>query len=294
VLVFLLLQWNQYRNGPNPDRSFLKPHLEIDRIEITKLDELRTDGSMRIKIKNPLPIAFTVSDLKCSLYLEGEDLLDKAYPEPISVNAHDSTFFEFPVSLQNQKLVGIRRQVKQEQKDSIEFELRTSFSTNRPFTKHISVNIKKKKPIFKIPEAELERTEIDSLSIRGATLIMHIHLKNLNAYPIDLEKMKYQVEIGKNMHLDGKKEGILDIPAQGQTNLELPFHMQFGNAGKAFLEVLIHGKNLDYHLEQQFIINSKNKILNNCKVHIIKDGKVGALIQLRKKQKQKRERSDSE
>jgi LEA14-like dessication related protein len=119
--------------------------------------------------------------------------------------------------------------------------------------------------------------------------VMHIHLRNPNSFPIDIENMKYRAEIGNNIRMEGEKKGLLDVPALAEANIDLPLRVQFGKAGKTILEVLIHGDNLDYHLEQDFIISSKSKALNNCRVHINKDGKVRSLLRLRDKQKQKRE-----
>jgi LEA14-like dessication related protein len=292
VLTLVSIQYIHYAKNPSPDKTFLKPHLEIIGLTINSFNDKETKAQARLMFTNPLPVSFTAEQFHYNLRVSGKDILDNSYPPPIYVGAYDTVAIELPLTVETAKLSHVRKTAEIEKHDSLEYEFKASFHTNLPFKKDFYFDIRKTGPMLKIPEFRDVETELDSINLSGATLVFHTVVANRNAFNIEVSDLRYKAELGKHIKMDGLIPRVIIIPAGSQAPLDFPLRISYEKAGKALWEIITKGQSLEYSFELNLKLQTKNKSLNNCMVSLTHAGYVRSLIRLGKRIKKEKEKKD--
>jgi LEA14-like dessication related protein len=288
LLVLVSVQYIHYAKNPSPDKTFLKPRLEIIGLAITRLNDKETEAQARLQFTNPLPVSFTAEHFHYNLRISGKNILDNSYQPTVFVGAYDTVTIVLPLTVATDKLSRVRKKAEMENHDSLEYEFQASFHTNLPFKKEFAFDIKKTGPMFKVPEFLEVKTVLDSINLSGATLVFHTVIINKNAFSLQASDLRYKAELGRHVKMDGLIPGEINIPAKSETQLDFPLKISYEKAGKALWEIMTKGQSLEYSIELNLMLRTHNKSLNNCTVNITNQGYVRSLIGLGKAIKKKK------
>ncbi len=91
-------------------------------------------------------------------------------------------------------------------------------------------------PIFKDPELEFLPLKINDLTVGGADLVFRMRLRNPNNYELLIERISYHLFFGATEVLSGDIPGDKSVPAAGDRTFELPFLLDFFEAGTGLRE----------------------------------------------------------
>jgi LEA14-like dessication related protein len=80
---------------------------------------------------------------------------------------------------------------------------------------------------IQLPELSFSTAKLSKLSFDAADLLFDIKIKNPNALGVKLAGFDYDLFLAGNSFLKGKQNKALNIPAQGENNLELPLSLNF-------------------------------------------------------------------
>ena len=109
---------------------------------------------------------------------------------------------------------------------------------------------------FRQPEVTLEGIGVESIGLRGGTLLARVHIANPNGYDLRSDGLRYMLEIAEAAS-DGEREwrefaeGEYDeeirVPAGGEVLVEIPIDFSFSEMGGMLRTVLDRGV-LDYRV----------------------------------------------
>ena len=276
--VFFGWQYFLYKKDPDPDKTFLAPRLEFANVEINSFTAEKTEATLKLLVKNQLPLNFTVDSLDYSLFIKDTEVLEDQYKKTIKLIKDDSTWIYLPVILKNKDLEKILKSSESKGHDSINYTLKTTFYTKILDKRKFELEISKKLPLLYIPEIELNKFRIDSINFKRAIIMLDVAIANKNVFPIELKNINYKVGIEGNEWILGKLDGITKIKKQGITTIQIPVRLSLKEVGNTLGDLIRNGKNVNYKLNLKFNIVSEDKKVKNAQVVIESDGSIQSVI----------------
>jgi len=83
------------------------------------------------------------------------------------------------------------------------------------------------------PEVVLRSLRIDDLSLRELTLVADLTVRNPNKFGVSLAGLDYELFVGENPLLKGRKDESLRIEGGGESSVSLPFSFTFADVRRA-------------------------------------------------------------
>lgn len=287
LVVFFLIDYFHYLNDPSPYRTLFIPRMELSLFEVTELSADRTDMVAHVLIHNPLPFNLQADNLQYKVYIGGVEVVKSSYAKSLNIKHWDSTWIELPVTTYTDKLMTVLKRAENEGKDSIIYEVKTSFGTKIIFHKDFNLDIKKLLPLIYIPTATLTEIQYDSLNFEGVTLFLNARVVNKNKFPLEFKDLKFKFMLADNPWVEGSKPGIINIPDTSVTMLVLPLRISFKEIGKSILPLIKHGRNTPYKLQATLQLVSNSNAMKNSKVIFNDAGTIKEIVELAKEEKQK-------
>jgi LEA14-like dessication related protein len=278
IATFFIWSFVRYKIDQDPNKTYLLPHLESAVIEITSLTADRTDLILKLLVKNELPFGFTADSLEYRIFMNDEEVIKNRYTKSINLERNNNNWISLPITLFNKNLEKIILANKRGAIDSMEFHLQASFYTNLLFKKKFTIDATQVLPLINIPEVEVEHVKIDSLNFNRAALELSLIIKNQNSFSIKAKDISYRLAIEDHQWIRGAIPGLVDIKAEGNTQLEIPLRISFKEINKTLFDLLKHGKNVRYKLHFTVRIESENKIIKDSQVIIESSGTVKSLL----------------
>jgi len=280
---FFIWRFISYKTDKDPNKTFLLPHLELSDLEITTLDTEKMEMTVKMLIKNQLPISFTADSLQYRLFINDTEVMKDHYKKAITLKGSDSSLISLPVTVFTRDLFSILKANEKANNDSANYRLQLSFYTHIIFKKQFTLTIKKRLPLITIPRAKAEHIVIDSLNFKRAVLRLTVSIDNKNGFATKAKDIAYRLSIENNQLVSGIIPGLTDIRANGITDITIPVTLSLKDVGKTLFDLLKKGTNVSYKLRLAFNIESGSNMIMNSKVTLESEGSVKSLIKVAKK-----------
>jgi len=279
---FIWLSWGYVRDK-DPNKTFLLPRLELSQLNITSLTAEKTEMTVKVLIKNQIPLSFTADSLQYRIFINDREVMKDHYKKSITLKSNQTSRISLPITILNHDLISALKTNERENNDSVEYHFRVSFYTDILVKKQFDVDIKKFLPLVHISEVKSGHIEISSLNFSGAVFKLIVSIKNKNVFSLKSKNIAYELSIEDNKLIKGIIPGLTDIHAKSVTELTIPVTISYKEMSKTLFELLKKGNNVSYKLHLTFKIESKNNMLKNSKIMLESEGSVKSLMKALKK-----------
>lgn len=279
IIIFFIRQYLNYARDTSPHKTFLLPRVELSIVEITSLTADKTEMTVKVLLKNQLPISFTADSLQYGIFINGVEVIKSHHKKTITLESNDTSWISLPLTVQNHHLQSILEASERKDIDSVEYRLRATFFTTIVFKKKFDVDIKRVLPLIYIPELTAKNIEVDSLNFSRAAILFNVSIKNQNVFSIKAKNIAYKFAIEDNEWIEGVIPGVTDIKEQSVTELQIPLSVSFKEVSKTFFDLLMKGDDVKYELDLSFRIDSDNHSVMNSKVMLKSSGSVKSLME---------------
>jgi LEA14-like dessication related protein len=283
--IFFAIDYSHYARDKSPYRTLFIPRLEIALMQVTSLSADRTDMFANMLIHNPLPFNLRADSLQYKIYIGGVEVIKSTYAKSLDIKRWDSTGFSLPVTAYNNRLLDVLTSAEKEGKDSIMYEVQSSFGTNLIVHKDFNLDIKTMQPLIYIPKISMDEIVYDSLSLKGVVLYLHTTIVNKNKFPLTFKDLQFKFALADNDWVKGEKDGIIKIPDTSVVQLTLPLKISFKEIGKSLGPLIRDGKNTPYKFNLTLKLVSSNNALKNSLVVLNDAGAIKEMVKLAKEEK---------
>ncbi len=225
-----------------------KPSASIDGVRLDGISLEKLNLVFDVNVTNPYSFAIPMTNLDYTLASEGAQFLDgKADLAGTSIPAHGSKTVPVPVAITFANLLTLLQKVKPGDVVPYESKLKLWLDVPGAGPLGLPLNYSGKMPVPAIPEIELSEVKWDKLGFDNVGGVLHIRVKNLNKFPIDLSKLTYGLKLANTQVAQSGFEQAVKF-AEGQENvLEIPIAINPKNFGLAFFNML-RGSDSSYEL----------------------------------------------
>ena len=283
IASFLIWRSWGYVRDKDPKKTFLLPRLELSQLDITSLTAEKTEMTVKVLIKNQIPLSFTADSLQYRIFINDREVMKDHYKKSITLKSNQISRISLPVTIFNRDLISVLKANERENIDSVEYRFRVSFFTDILFKKQFDVDVKKFLPLIHIPEVKSGHIEISSLNFSGVVFQLIVSMKNRNVFSLKSKNIAYELSIEDNKLIKGIIPGLTDIHAKSVTDLTIPITISFKEVGKTLFDLLKKGNNVGYKLHLTFKIESENNMMKNSIVTLKSEGSVKSLMKALKK-----------
>jgi len=270
--------------------DYVVPEIQVAQMQVTNLTSEKADMKMNMLIDNPAPVGIAIDSLHYVIYIEDNEVARTTYPDALNIEANDSSEVSLPLTLYYDKLESVIQKLEQQGKDSVTYKVdATIFSDMALIPKdklHMSVD--KRMPLIRIPEVEIKDLHVNDLGFSGATLNVEALVRNKNVFPISFKDLDYAVAIEDNDPVEGHKPGTVHIPAKGAATVSIPAEITLKEAGKSLIDLIRKGDDVRYTFNMNTEMVSDSEIMENSEIKLNASGKLKAVVDAVKEQKQEK------
>jgi LEA14-like dessication related protein len=259
----------------------LKPGLSVAAISIKDIDDDKIKMNARIVLKNPLPLEITTHKLDYQLLIDGRPILKNSYDKSITIKSNDSSLIEMPMDILIKPLASVLKKLDKQKADSADYTLRATIALNMPMGRQrkFDFNETKRLPAFRLLKVKPEDLDIEQLQWKKSILNMDVVIENPNLFPLKMKDVQYAVTVGKNLAMDASIKGLTDIPAKSTVKVPVQMEIENKEMGKLMWRTLTKDET-PFAADFVCKIVSDNQMLNNSKMAVRTNGKLGDLKRL--------------
>ena len=225
-----------------------KPGARIDGVRFDGLSLEKVNLVFDIDVTNPYSFDIPLTNLDYALSSEGAQFLDgQADLQGTSIPAYGSRTVPVPVSLTFAGLLKLLQKVKPGEVVPYESSLKLWLDVPNAEPLGIPLNFSGNVPVPALPEVELGEVKWGKLTLDEAGAVLHVRVRNLNRFPVDLTKMTYGLKFAGTQVAQSGFEEAVRFAEGGENTLEIPISIRPINFGAAFFNMLT-GKGSSYEL----------------------------------------------
>ncbi len=192
LAVFFIWRFVGYKRDTSPHKTFLLPRVELSVVEITSLTAEKTEMTVKVILKNQLPIGFTADSVQYSTFINGVEVIKSHHKKTIALESNDTSWISLPLTIENNHFTSILKASERKDIDSVEYRLHATFFTDIVFKKKFDVDIKRLLPLIYIPELLSKHIQVDFLNFSRAAILLNVAVKNQNVFPIKAKNIAYK------------------------------------------------------------------------------------------------------
>jgi LEA14-like dessication related protein len=251
-----------------------KPVVAFSRVTIDRLSFDSANLLVELKITNPNRLGVNLTGFDYDLALNQTSFLRGERDEGIEIPASGTNIIPIPLTLHYNDIYTTFSTLKSQ--DSTTYRISCGLSFNLPVIgeQRIPVSREGSIPLLKLPKISLETLKVKSLNLTGADLEMRLHLDNPNMLAFELAGINYDFNINEQNWLSGKSQERQAIAARGQSDIVIPFSLNFLQIGQSAVQLLNGDSNLAYTLKGNFALESSNPLLDAVTLPFERSGSV--------------------
>lgn len=215
------------------EHIFQKPTVSFERMSITGMSLFDADLLFTFTVNNPNPIGGTIRKgqyrLSVGDNLVAEGVLDKG----VSLQARGARSIDLPVHINFMEL--FRSASALAAKNEVPYTLAGSFDImgfDIPYENAGRISL----PQF--PEISLDSVRISRLDLSGAEMAIILSVANPNRFSINLDGLRYSMDMGGMRFVSGEKDDVPEIEPAGKESITIPVGLDFMNMGRAAMNLL--------------------------------------------------------
>lgn len=238
-----------------------EPEVSFIGAEISKLSFDAIDFLFDLKIKNPNSIGIKLAGFDYDFLINENSFLKGAQEEVTEIIANGEEMIRLPLSFRFSDVYQTFQVLRDRGISS--YRINVGLSFNLPILGMIRVPISKSGdfPLVKFPKISLDSVILENLSLSGANLKIALKFNNPNIFAIILNNIKYQFNVNGQSLISGNMESKIQVNENGENIIELPFSINFLQAGMAIQQIITGNDNLNYQLRGNLDISTSHKLL---------------------------------
>ena len=248
ILAGILYLIIYFQRPGNEVADKVVPQLELAHMQITSLTAERADMQMNMIIDNPAPVGFNIDSLSYTISIEGHNLINSTYPDPLQLEANDTTMVSLPLTIYYDKLQSVLDKLEEEGRDSVDYKINATIFSDAALIPNdeFELEVEKKMPLIRIPEIRVTDLSVENLSFSGALIQVETFIVNENVFPIGFEDMHYSFQLEDNETIEGHKPEAVSIEAKDSATITIPVELNFKEMGKGLIDLIKEGGDLQY------------------------------------------------
>jgi len=192
--------------------------------------------AFHILLTNPSPAPRELVRYRYRVTIDQKEFLNMTVPldEPLSVPADGETLIALPVKVSYDLLRAAVGPVEGQALCDIVGDM--FFLTERKKERRVPFAFSGEFPIFKDPEIEILPLKVNDLTVGGADVVFRPRFRNPNGYELLIDRITFALFFGDQEVLSGTIPGDKNIPFSGEKDFDLPFLVDFFEAGERMRE----------------------------------------------------------
>lgn len=226
-----------------------KPTATFTGMNMTAVDLVQSTAVFHFALKNPNPIALSVSDITYALKLNGRNFMNGRLEKGITLAASGTSTVQVPVTIAYLNFFKSAADLFRAQK--ADYALNGAITVG-PFT--IPFQTKGTVDLPKMPKITLKAIRIRKFSLRGATLDCRLQVDNPNAFDFQIKRLAYHLKLAGMPIAQANALSPGPIGKHGHTPVDLEFDISFAQMGRSAYQ-LLQGAKADYRLDGALILS---------------------------------------
>jgi LEA14-like dessication related protein len=235
-----------------------RPTAEIVGIKLDRLSLDKADLVVDVNVHNPYQFDMPLANVEYAMSSGGTEFLKSvAELQGQAVPGMGSKVVSVPVEVPFLNLLKVLLNVRSGKVISYETDMK--LWADVPGVGPVGIPMKRKSelPIPALPVISLEGIKIDKRSMALVTGALKVRMKNVNEFPLDLEKMNYALKVAGAEIVKGDLEKAMTLAAGGEEVVEIPISFKPLGMAPALLKILAEGGKADYELGGGLDFNTK-------------------------------------
>ena len=155
--------------------------------------------------------------------------------EPIRIEPNGETVIALPVRLTAANLLPVVPALKDKDGGTCYVSGGMIFRDDRRREKRVPIAFSGEFPVYRGFEGGVAPVEVKTLTVGGAEIAMKVVFRNLNGFPVVLDRLAYKLELVGRAVSEGEfgAEAGTKVESRGETSFAVPLILDFFEIGKA-------------------------------------------------------------
>jgi hypothetical protein len=159
--------------------------------------------------------------------------LETALDEPIRLEPNGETMIALPVKLTSEYLFPAVPGLKDRDKGVCYIAGGMTFRDERRREKRVPFAFSGEFPVYRGFEGGVGPVEVQTLTLGGTELVIKVLFKNLNGFPVTLNRLDYKLELVGRPVGEGTFRGDQTVEGRGEAAFAVPLVLDFFEIGKS-------------------------------------------------------------
>jgi LEA14-like dessication related protein len=187
-----------------------------------------------LKVENPNPVGISVRNVTYDLKINSRNFTKGTLDQGLKLPANGTGVIQLPVTVPYFDLFDSVAELFK--RETVAYDLSGTVGVG-PFD--IPYRSSGELPIPKLPEIRLKSVDVAALSLTGADLVFTLGLKNVNAFPIDVTELTYDIKLGGKAFAQGLVRQTAPLQAEVETPVEVALRVSFFDLGRSAYHLLL-------------------------------------------------------
>ncbi len=215
-------------------KEFVKePSVSLEDISYQPNSLFEGTALFYINVTNPNPIGTKINHVIYHLEINDEELVKNEDKSIIDLGANSTHKLELPVTF---NYLDIFKTV-QDLFGAEEFKYKL-YGTIGVGPLAIPFERQGMLPIPKPPSVSIKKCQIANFGFTGATIIMHVDVESKESFPVGIEQLDYNINMGNINLAQGMARNVSVAKDAKKTTLELPVKLNFLKLGRSVYDLL--------------------------------------------------------
>lgn len=209
-----------------------RPGLEFEGMSLNSVSLFEATPVFKFKITNPNPMGINVNKIAYNLKINNQKFIKGVSDQQVRVKAAGTGNLDLPITFNYMDVFNNASEYIKS--DRVKYNLTGSINIG-PFS--IPYKDKGEFEIPDLPEIALKNVKISSFSLKGASLVFNLELKNKNRFPIDLNAIDYSIKLDGREFVKGVKPDISPVNKNGKSRIQIPLELSFIELGTSAYKI---------------------------------------------------------
>lgn len=256
-----------------------RPHLSVKRIHVHDIGAERISMTTQVMVSNPLLIELKADKLEYELLVDSVMVMQTEFQKQVAIKSLDSVMLTLPIEVLRDSLAQVLDRFEKNKSDSADYILRARLYLEVPIAgdKIFSVNETRRGPAFRLLKLHTKDVDIEKFGFRNSDMSTSLVVENPNAFGIAIRDVDYDLFIGKDFHMSGHVQKVIDIPARSTIDLPLEMDIQTKNIPRLTWQVLFEKKHTPFQIDLTCKIAGTNDAFKDTRLHVRRNGRLDEL-----------------
>lgn len=250
------------------------PEASFTATRLTALSLSGAEMEVEMEVFNPNPYSIFVGALDYALDIQETRVMSGEQNQGIRLEAGQRQKLTLPLGLEFAELAELVGYLRQ--KNTLSYAIEAGMRFDVPVAGILRVPLKTKGelPIPQLPRIRVAGLDLQSMSLGGAEMSLHLVLENPNAFSLMLERFDYSLILNGHAVAEGQvaRKGVWE--AGSENEIVLPLRLSFAQTGLALYNALRRGGEMDYRLGFDSEVGSGLPVLKSFPFQSEQQGKV--------------------